>query len=379
MTSDQALKDVVVIGAGLAGSSMAHLLAMQGWDVLLLERDHFPRHKVCGEFLSPESQKSLKAMALYDAVAALDPSPVKHAKIVSRNGVSIQMSLPGCAWGVSRYALDAALATAAQQQGAEFKSGTTVRGYAQADGEYVVHIRDETGLSTVRTRAVIAACGRHTQAGLPPKTHARPSQPRYVGVKCHFDQVSMPAQVELFMFPGGYAGINPVEGGRVNVCLLASYTAFVQAGKRADAMITAAARWNHMLGQRLAGSRPLPETAAVVAPVDTNRPSAPWDDIACLGDTAVMIPPLCGDGMAMALRSAELCAPLAHEFLRGSLSLAMWADRYCKLWHTEFQRRLRFGRLLQKLLSAPLVSDLAVGVGRIVPHLASYLVQATRS
>ncbi len=379
MTSEQARKDVVVIGAGLAGSSVAHQLARQGWDVLLLERDHFPRHKVCGEFLSPESQKSLQVMALYDTVVALDPSLVNYAKIVSRRGVSITMPLPGCAWGISRYALDRALATAAQQQGVQFKSGTTVRGYTQADGEYTVQLRAESGESSVRARAVIAACGRHTQAGLPPNTRITSDQQRYVGVKCHFDQVNMPAQVELFMFPGGYAGINSVEGGRVNVCLLTSYAAFAQAGKRADSLIAAAAQWNPTLGERLAGGRCLPETAAVVAPVDTYRPAVPWTDIACLGDTAVMIPPLCGDGMAMALRSAELCAPLAHEFLSGSHSLSAWADKYSAVWHAEFQQRLRLGRLLQKLLSAPLVSDFAVGVGRIVPSLATYLVNATRS
>lgn len=379
MINEGACKDVVVIGAGLAGSSVAHQLARYGWDVLLLERDQFPRHKVCGEFLSPESQKSLKAMDLYDRVVALDPSPVHQARIVSRYGVSITVPLPGCAWGVSRYALDQALAAAAQQQGVTFKSGTTVRRYTQIDGEYQVYLRDETGESFVRARAVIAACGRHTQAGLPPKAHITSDQQRYVGVKCHFDQVTMPAQVELFMFPGGYAGINQVEGGRVNVCLLASYAAFAQAGKRADALIAAAAQWNPKLGQRLAGGRLLPETSAVVAPVDTYRPAAPWAEIACLGDTAVMIPPLCGDGMAMALRSAELCAPLAHEFLNHSLSLSAWATTYRALWQTEFQQRLRLGRLLQKLLNTPLFSDFAIGVGRVIPSLASYLVQATRS
>ncbi|MCX6048826.1 MAG: NAD(P)/FAD-dependent oxidoreductase [Chloroflexi bacterium] len=372
------IRDVIVIGAGLAGSGVATQLATQGWDVLLLERDHFPRHKVCGEFLSPEAQHSLQALGLYTRAAALSPSLISQARFVSRRGFVLQMPLPGCAWGVSRYALDAALATGAQQAGAELRTGVTVRSYQAVDGAFAVQTRDANGPAEVHARTVIAACGRHTQTGLPPETRSTAEQARYVGVKCHFEQVELPAQVELFMLPGGYVGINPIEGGRVNVCFLVSYATFAQAGKRVDTLLEAAAQWNPAFGQRLAHGHFLPETAAVVAPVDTYRPAAPWAGMACIGDTAAMIPPLCGDGMAMALRSAELCGPLAHDFLRGSLSLADWEACYRQRWFAEFSQRLHLGRLLQNWLNVPLFSDLLVGVGHLAPPLAQYLVQATR-
>ena len=371
-------RDVIVIGAGLAGSSMAAVLAEQGWNVLLIERDHFPRHKVCGEFLSPESQKSLRALGLYADIAALDPSPVTQAQIIAQSGLTIQLPLPGQAWGVSRYALDVALSQAAQQRGATLWTGMTVKSYAQEGDHWLVQVRDGEQTVTVRTRALIAACGRHSQFGLPPKARPLARSQQAVGVKCHYAQITMPPQVELFMFPGGYAGINPVEGGRVNVCLLVSYPAFAQAGKRVDALLAAAAQGNRAFAQRLAAGHMLPETAVAVAPVDTGRPAQPWADMACLGDTAVMIPPLCGDGMAMALRSTELCAPLAAAFLKGSLSLAGWEAAYTKLWHSEFDQRLRWGRLLQKGLHRPRLADLLIKLGRVAPPLATYLVQATR-
>jgi flavin-dependent dehydrogenase len=199
-----------------------------------------------------------------------------------------------------------------------------------------------------------------------------------VGVKGHYAGIAMPPTVELFFFPGGYAGVSPVEGGRVNVCLLASYSAFTQAGKRVETMLAAAATWNKALGQRLAGGCLLPETAITVAPVDVYRPATPWDGVACLGDAAAMIPPLCGDGMAMALRSAALCVPLAHDYLTGSVSLAGWASEYRRRWHVEFDQRLCVGRLLQRLLAIPLVSDQFVRLGRLAPGLAAYFVRATR-
>ena len=371
------MHDVLIIGAGLAGSSLAAALADQGWDVLLVERDHFPRHKVCGEFLSPEVQYSLHALGLYQAMAALAPAPVQRARIVSQTGRSVELPLPGDAWGLSRYALDQALATAAAQRGARLWTGVTVRAYERTGQGYVVQVRDGEKTVEVQTRALIAACGRHSQAALPPKARPLARHQQFVGVKCHYTAVNMPAQVELFLFPGGYCGINPIEQNRVNVCLLVAYPAFAQAGKRVDRMLAAAADANPALGQRLAAGYALPETAVSVAPVDPYRPAGPWDGVACVGDSAVMIPPLCGDGMAMALRSAELCVPLAHAFLQGSLSLNTWAERYCKLWHAEFDQRLRLGRFLQKVFNVSLLADLSIGAARLMPVLGTYLIQAT--
>jgi flavin-dependent dehydrogenase len=295
------LRDAVIIGAGPAGSSMAMALAGQGWDVLLLERDHFPRHKVCGEFLSPEAQVTLQTLGLQQAITTLKPAPVVQTQLVTQEGVAIHIPLPGCGWGISRFALDGALASAA-----------------------VVYLQAKDRPATVRTRALIAACGRHTQPGLPPQARALDRKYLAVGVKGHYVGIAMPPTVELFFFPGGYAGVSPVEGGRVNVCLLTSYTAFSQAGKRVETMFAAAATWNKALGQRLAGGCLLPETAITVAPVDVYRPATPWDGVACLGDAAAMIPPLCGDGMAMALRSTALCAPLAHAYLRRRAATASY-------------------------------------------------------
>ena len=93
------MRDVVIVGAGLAGSSLATVLSNLGWDVLLVERRHLPQHKVCGEFLSPESQASLHALGLYTTVAELGPSRMRHALLVSRGERSAHVTLPGDAWG----------------------------------------------------------------------------------------------------------------------------------------------------------------------------------------------------------------------------------------------------------------------------------------
>jgi flavin-dependent dehydrogenase len=300
-----------------------------------------------------------------------------QAKLVSRAGVTLQTTLPGCAWGVSRFALDDALAAAAVQAGAELQTGVTATSVSGGDDGFEVALRSPGGSATVQTRAVIAACGRYSRPNLPPRSVPASGQ-TYMGVKCHYENIPMPAQVELFFFSGGYAGVSPIEGNRVNLCLLASGAAFAGAGKSRRAVREMAAQLNPALKQRLSGGKALPETEVAVAPVDTGRPARPWDGMACLGDTAVMMPPLCGDGMAMALRSAELCAPLTHDFLRGKLSLTTWEARYRTLWHAEFDRRVCIGRGLQTILGLPILSDAFIGLGYLAPALAAVLIRATR-
>ncbi|HWQ11891.1 MAG TPA: FAD-dependent oxidoreductase, partial [Roseiflexaceae bacterium] len=223
------MRDIIIIGAGPAGSGLAHALARRGWDVLLVERDRLPRHKVCGEFLSPESRGSLRALGLLNAVAALGPAPIEGAAITAPSERALRVDLPGAAWGVSRYALDAALAAAATQAGAEVRMGVSAASYhVGADGMATVRLRGVGGAEEVRARTVVVACGRHPVRGLRARP-ARVPERTAVGVKCHVAGAEAGCAVELFLFEGGYAGLAPVEGGLVNLCLLASRAALRRA------------------------------------------------------------------------------------------------------------------------------------------------------
>ncbi len=376
-SSETDLYDAAVIGAGPAGSSAAAALAAAGWSVALIERADLPRHKVCGEFLSPEAQSTLRALGLYDELVMLAPRPLTGVTLTSRRGATLEMNMPGAAWGLSRFAMDSALAHAAAARGANLLTGTTVTRVAHDERGATLMLRRSDGERHLRVRAVLMAGGRQSVASLPPAASARPRKQLFVGLKSHVADLTMPDRVELFLFAGGYVGINPVETGAANVCLLVKYDEFARAGRSAEGMFAAIVRQNPAFAQRMHEARLLADTLCTVAAVDTDRPSAPWVEMACLGDTATMIPPLCGDGMAMALRSAELCVPLAHDYLRGACTLAAWRDRYCARWHDEFDGRLRIGRGLQALLNRAPVADALIATGRIAPWLADYVVRAT--
>lgn len=373
------MRDVIIIGSGIAGSSLATVLGNLGWDVLLLERHHFPRHKVCGEFLSPESQASLKAMGLYDMVKALSPQPMQFARFVSQQGVSASFPLPGTAWGISRFALDSILAMAANRAGAEVRTGVTATSVEETGNGYQVELRTREGYSQVQARAAIVACGRHPMPGLRPDLQPTRQSPSYVGVKGHYEGVRMPPQVEIYLFDGGYTGVDVIEDDRVNICVLVKREVLRRRGSSIRSMLEESIQWNPALRERMAGGVLLHETEVAVAAVDMWRAAAPWGRAARIGDAAAMIPPFTGDGMAMALRSAEIAAPLVDQFLAGRLSRPMWEQAHCSTWHREFDQPLWIARQIHQVLDMPVLADAFLTIGRMVPPLATGMVRATRS
>jgi 2-polyprenyl-6-methoxyphenol hydroxylase-like FAD-dependent oxidoreductase len=383
--------DVAVVGAGLAGSGFASALAQRGWNVLLIERDRFPRHKVCGEFLSPEAQHSLHNLGVLPAVTALGPVALCGAALTAAGGASIELPLEMPAWGLSRYVLDEALAAAAQRAGTVIWQPATVTAVERTAAGCILQVRrpDSVGrlqTTSVEARAVVFACGRHSTASLPPRPQGSADKHgwrRCVGLKVHYGGVQMEPRVELYLFEGGYVGINPIEGpgNRANVCLLITYTAFQAYDRSLACILEATASRHAAFAARICAARLLPETECAVAPVDTHRSSTPWDAALaapCLGDTAAMIPPLAGDGMAMALRSAELCLEPTHAYLRGELSAAAWERAYTDAWRKEFRARLQLGRALQSALTTPLLGDVLAQSGRRLPRVAEWMLAGTR-
>jgi flavin-dependent dehydrogenase len=346
--------------------------------VLVLEQRANLGHKVCGEFISWEAQSTLQRLGLLADVQAAGPTSLARAVLTSRSGIAAGFDLARGSWGLSRKSLDTALADAAQTAGAELSMGVRVQRFDQVNGGYAIEARSNGRAIEIRCRAVIAACGRSSSAELPPRSRAA-AEAGLVGIKRHYQNVSMPPQVELYFFKGGYIGLAPIEGGLVNLCLLANRQALEGAEKDPAELIEALAGRIPGIGNRLAGGEALDASPLAAAPVDLWRKADPWDSVACVGDAAAMIPPLAGDGIAAALRSVELCAPLAHAYLSGDLTLEAWEQAYRSSWHASFDRPLALARRLEAWLGRGVAADLLLGVGSILPPVARRLAGMTRS
>jgi flavin-dependent dehydrogenase len=263
------LNTIQILGGGLAGSVAAIAASTDGALVRLIEKSNFPRHKVCGEFLSPEIERELDALGLRDEFQQARPARIRRL-ILHLGNATRTCRLPEPAFGLSRFRLDHLLFERALREGA-------------------VHSR---ALDTTLRSPTILATGRIAVAS---------SGRRLFGFKAHFEGPPDDA-VELFFFDGGYVGINAVEDGITNVCGLASERMLRNFGFDIDALVHSALR----LERRLA---PLTRTTKWlhVGPLvfrnrlrDTVEPG-----LYPAGDALSFVDPFTGSGMLVALRTGR--------------------------------------------------------------------------
>ncbi|QHW34877.1 NAD(P)/FAD-dependent oxidoreductase [Paenibacillus rhizovicinus] len=375
--------DTAILGGGIAGSCMAILLARRGWKVALIDRRTFPRHKVCGEFLSPEAVDALVALGLGDRLQALRPAVVQRARLVFESGASIPVQLPGAAWGISRFSLDEALHEEARLAGAEVVTGTAVAAIHTRGDKYATEYELETKRGDkqawIRSRAVIGAWGGNGHVlNFPGVQRSRPAPCPYIGVKSHLSCIEADGELELYFFKGGYLGLSSIGEGIVNAAALLDQSSFRPIPAAVNDWLEAAGARHPQLARRISKARPVTGTQTAVAPVRLFDDPLTWNGIPLIGDACVTIPPLCGDGMSMAIRSAQLCAVSADRYLRGDTSLQQWKFDYTKAITRHFRGPLRWGRVLQRALGNQQITTLGTVAASRLPGIVNRLMKATR-
>lgn len=337
------MNPALIAGGGLAGGAVAAILAQAGRPPILLEREKEPRDKICGEFLSTEAQAHLSALGL--DLARLGGAPIGGVRVIAGTRCA-EAKLPFTALGLTRRRLDAALLDHAESLGAKVERGVSVR--AVAPGAL------ETSAGTLCSSAILLASGKHDIRGA--RRDADAAMPHVlkgmIGFKSYFRPgpamlAALEGFVEVVLFDGGYAGLQQVEGGVANLCLVVHRERFEAVGKSWPALLDHLLAEPH-LGRRLGDAEELSSRPLTIADIPYGFTHQAPDDppgLFRLGDQAAVIPSFSGDGMAIALHSARLAAGALlagadaasyHVRLRRDVGrqirLAIWLQRRAEGW-----------------------------------------------
>lgn len=364
--------DVIIVGGGLAGLTASIHLSQSNYSVLLIEKKEYPHHKVCGEYISNEVMPYLKRLGVtFDGISI---KSIDNLLMSNTSGKSVQAKLPLGGIGISRFAFDHLLFSEALKSGVEFLVDTVTSIAYQKD---IFEVTTEKG-DKLNSHLVIGAYGKRSALDKTLKRAFIQRKSSWIGVKAHYENNDFPNDlVALHNFNGGYGGLSKTETGAVNFCYLASYESF-QKEKNIENFNSNIIAKNPFLGEFLENAKPIFNEPLTIAQISFERKTAVANHILMCGDTAGLIHPLCGNGMAMAIHSAKIASELICDYLKSKKRNRLQLEHnYHKLWSKAFKKRLWAGRQLQAILLNKKLSNLALNLAVKSPLLLNQLIKST--
>ena len=408
--------DVIVVGGGPAGTSASIHLATRGARVALVERERFPRAKLCGEFISPECLAHFARLGVLEEMRAAGGERVGETVFFARSGRRVRVpsawfatetrgNVEACALGLSRAEMDERLLLRARAVGVEVLEEAQVSGLLFADeGRRVCGVRVGHGGAESELRAPITvdatgrarALARRVEAGL--KTNGAdgaremraggassppPKRMPLVAFKAHLENAAGGEGVcEIYFYRGGYGGLSRVEKGLSNLCFIVAARDVRARASDAERVMREIVMSNARAAETLRGARVSSEWLAVALESFGRRELFPCEGLLAVGDAASFIDPFTGSGMLMALESGELagaCITRALPDLRAGGGFALLATDYRARYREIFAARLRVCSWLRRAAFAPrLATEAAVYALGVSERVRRALAHATR-
>lgn len=362
--------DVVIIGGGLAGLASALHLSKKGLSVTVIEKAGYPRHKVCGEYISNEILPYLQWLGLN--VSELHPTHISNFEFSAQSGKTARTKLPLGGFGVSRFSLDNFLYKKALQNG----SVVII--------DNVIDVVFENEIFTVTTsqqiftsKIVLGAYGKRSNIDQVLARNFISKKSPWLAVKGHYAGEFDNSLVALHNFQGGYCGVSVVEKNIINICYLADYQTFKKY-KNIDDYQKAVLYRNQKLKTVFESSTPIFDKPLTISQISFDKKNPVENHILMIGDTAGLIHPMCGNGMAMAIHSAKIASELVLDFYGGKIeSHALLEKKYKTEWNKYFKNRLFMGRILAKALTQKTFTSIMTSMAASMPFLLSAIIRQT--
>lgn len=371
MSSQPLDADVLIIGGGLAGLIAGIHLSQKNVRVILIEKQTYPHQKVCGEYVSNEVLPYLHQLGIW--VDDANPSQIRRFLFSTVSGETIASALPLGGFGLSRSALDHLLFKKALLSGVDAIQSKVID-VQFADDAFTVTTIDEKKYTA---KVVIGAYGKRSSLDkqLGRGFSLKPSP--WIGVKAHYTADFPDDLVALHNFNGGYCGLSHVEDGIINACYLTSYKSFKQY-KNVDAFQQHVLNQNPFLSDFFAEATPVFDKPLTISQISFARKQPVENHILMCGDTAGVIHPLCGNGMAMAIHSAKIASELILTYYQTDCqNRSRMEHDYVRSWNHFFKRRLSTGRIVQGLMQRPAIASVLIRSLKVSPELLPMLIKQT--
>jgi flavin-dependent dehydrogenase len=363
--------DVVIIGGGLAGLTSAIHLSKSGLKVILIEKNEYPKHKVCGEYISNEVLSYFQWLGL--DISDLKPSLISKMEFSTAKGKIISGHLPLGGFGISRYELDNYLYLKAIENGCQIIQDT-VTDIQFIENEFRIFTSDTIEF---KSKIVLGAFGKRSNIDQKLNRDFIQKNSPWLAVKAHYSGDFPNDLVGLHNFKGGYCGVSKVESNKINICYLADYDTFKQYKNIEEFQLKVVCKNPH-LKAIFENSTILFEKPITISQISFEKKEAVENHILMIGDTAGLIHPLCGNGMAMAIHSAKIVSELIIEYLDNKISSRKeLEEKYTREWNTNFKSRLATGRFLSKILRMENLAGFLMQLLAIFPFLLPRIIKKT--
>ena len=373
--------EILIVGAGPAGTSAAIRLAQKGFRVTLAEREKFPRNKLCGEFISPECFAHFHALGVAEQLLAAGGDRILETRFYAPGGKSVTVpskwfSLDETALGLSRAEMDRQLLERARQSGVRVLEETQVVGLLTENAQ-ICGVKTKT--NEILADLIVDATGRSRVLGKLAEKQIRNPQSAIrnplVGFKTHLSDVDMePGRCEIYFFRGGYGGLNYVEKGMGNHCFLIKAEIVKEFGGDVEKILQNVIFENRRARETMQDARPIYDWLAVAVDGFGLKSLNPAPNLIAVGDAGAFIDPFTGSGMLMALESGEILAGVVEK----NLTTEQIADKY-RIMHTaKFRRRLRICGLMRQAAFAPNIAKWIISILSLTENPRRILARATR-
>ena len=361
---------ILIIGGGLAGLTSAIHLSKLGFSVIVVEKNSYPKHKVCGEYISNEVLPYFKWLDV--DIEALKPTHITDLHFSSESGKMIRSKLPLGGFGISRYTLDLALYQKAVSQNCEIIH-EQVNEVQFKDDFFEVTLSNG---KILKSQVVLGSFGKRSNIDVQMKRSFLNKRSPWLGVKAHYHGEFPDDVVGLHNFNGGYSGVSKVEDDLINICYLTDFKSFKKF-KNIEEFQENVVQKNPHLKKVLQNSEMVFEKPLTIGQICFEKKDNVENHILMLGDTAGLIHPLCGNGMAMAIHSAKLGSEQVADFLKQKISRTEMEENYSKNWNKNFKSRLKFGRILGKTFENSLLSEILTKSITYLPFLLPLIIKKT--